>query len=94
MGLAAPNSLLVADTGHSLHLAGLFGLPWMIHYFAETTVREDFGRELRIESVQANPYTLTLRTSGVELNDIDERQLLSWNQLVVDLAWSSITNKA
>ncbi|MFC0446107.1 DUF748 domain-containing protein [Pseudidiomarina halophila] len=75
-------------------LFGFFGLPWMVQYFAETTVREDFGRELRIASVQTNPYTLTLRIDGLELNDTDERQLLGWNRLFVDLSWSSITNKA
>ncbi|RUO66343.1 protein of unknown function [Pseudidiomarina planktonica] len=75
-------------------LLGFFGLPWIIQSVAQSTVKEDFGRELRIESVQTNPYTLTLRINGVELDDTDNRQLLSWDQLFVDLAWSSITNQA
>jgi hypothetical protein len=75
-------------------LLGFFALPWIIQYLAVTTAQEDFGRELRIESVQANPYTLTLRIDGVALDDIDNRQLLGWNRLFIDLAWSSIINRA
>ncbi|MEX1222326.1 MAG: DUF748 domain-containing protein [Idiomarina sp.] len=75
-------------------LLGFFGLPWIIQSVAQSTAKEDFARELRIESVQTNPYTLTLRINGVELDDIDNQQLLSWDHLFVDLAWSSITNQA
>jgi hypothetical protein len=74
-------------------LLGFFGLPWIIQYLAVTTAQEDFGRELRIESVQANPYTLTLRIDGVALDDIDNRQLLGWSRLFIDLDWSSIINR-
>lgn len=75
-------------------LLGFFGLPWMIQSMAESTAKEDFGRELRIESVQTNPFTLTLSFNDVELDDIDKRLLLGWNRLFVDLSWSSITNQA
>lgn len=75
-------------------LLGFFGLPWIIQSVAQSTAKEDFGRELRIESVQTNPYTLTLRINGVEFDDIDNQQLLSFDELFVDLAWSSITNQA
>lgn len=75
-------------------LLGFFGLPWIIQYVAQNTAQEDFGRELRIESIQTNPYTLTLRINGLELDDTDNQQLLGWNELFVDLAWSSITNQA
>ncbi|MGM0480479.1 MAG: DUF748 domain-containing protein [Pseudomonadota bacterium] len=75
-------------------LLGFFALPWAIQYVAESTAKEDFARDLRIESVQTNPYTLTLKINQVELDDIDNRQLLSWDRLFVDLTWSSITNKA
>jgi len=75
-------------------LLGFFGLPWIIQYLAVTTAQEDFGRELRIESVQANPFMMTLRIDGVALDDIDNRQLLGWNRLFIDLEWSSIINRA
>lgn len=75
-------------------LFGFFALPGIIQYLAVDTAKEDFDRELRIESVQTNPYTLTLQINGLELDDADERQLLGWERLFVDLTWASITNKA
>ncbi|MGX5915168.1 DUF748 domain-containing protein [Aliidiomarina sp. Khilg15.8] len=75
-------------------LLGFLVLPQLIHYLAENTAKEDFGRELRIESVRTNPYTLTLDVQGVELDDIDDRKLIGWDRLFVDLAWSSVTNRA
>lgn len=75
-------------------LLGFFALPWIIQYVAVNTAKEDFGRELRIESVQTNPYTLTLRIDGLALDDIDNRQLLGWNRLFIDLAWSSTIDRA
>lgn len=74
-------------------LLGFFALPWIIQYIAVNTAKEDFGRELRIESVHINPYTLTLRMNGVTLNDKDDRQLLGWGNLLVNLEWSSIIDQ-
>jgi len=74
-------------------LLGFFALPWIIQYLAVNTVEEDFGRELRIGVVQANPFTLTLQVDGVELYDTDNRQLLGWDRLFIDLAWSSLVNR-
>ncbi|TDT41693.1 uncharacterized protein DUF748 [Halospina denitrificans] len=75
-------------------LLGFLGLPWLVEYFAVKTAREDFGRELRIEAVHSNPYTLTLQIDGAVLDDKGDRQLLAWKQLFVDLSWSSIVNMA
>lgn len=75
-------------------LLGFFGVPWLVQYLAVDTAREDFGRALRIEAVHANPYTLTLRVDGLALDDIDNRQLITWNQLFLDLTWASIINRA
>ncbi len=74
-------------------LLGFFALPWIIQYVAVKTAQEDFGRELRMGSVQTNPYTLTLRIDGLELDDVDSRQLLGWNRLFIDLSWSSINDR-
>ena len=57
------------------------------------SAEKDFGRGLRIEAVQANPFTLTLQIDGVELDDTDNRQLLGWDRLFIDLAWSSLVNR-
>jgi len=74
-------------------LLGFFALPWIIQYLAVNSAEKDFGRELRIEVVQANPFTLTLQIDGVELDDTDNRQLLGWDRLFIDLAWSSLVNR-
>ncbi len=74
-------------------LLGFFALPWIIQYLAVNFAEKDFGRELRIEMVQANPFTLTLQIDGVELDDTDNRQLLGWDRLFIDLAWSSLVNR-
>jgi len=75
-------------------LLGFFALPWIIQYVAVNTAKEDFDRELRIDSVHTNPYTLTLEINGLELDDTDSQKLLSWEQLFADLSWSSITEGA
>lgn len=74
-------------------LLGFFVVPWVVQYIAVNTVRDDFGRELRIDAVHANPYTLTLWVDGVALDDTDNHQLLGWERLFVDLAWSSAVNR-
>ncbi len=74
-------------------LLGFFGVPWLVQYHAVNTAREDFGRALRIEAVHANPYTLTLRVDGLTLDDTDNRQLIEWNRLFLDLTWASIVNR-
>lgn len=93
MGFAAPGPVLAARVDHPVHITGLFALPWIIQYLAVNFAEKDFGRELRIEVVQANPFTLTLQIDGVELDDTDDRQLLGWDRLFLDLAWSSLVNR-
>lgn len=75
-------------------LLGFLVVPWLVQYLAVNTAREDFGRELRIEAVHLNPYTLTFQVDGLALADTDDRQLLGWRRLFVDLSWSSIINRA
>ncbi|MFO7786596.1 MAG: DUF748 domain-containing protein [Halospina sp.] len=73
-------------------LLGFLALPWIIQYLAVSTVKEDYGRELRIEAVHTNPYTLTLQIDGLALDDTDNQQLLGWQRLFIDVAWSSVTD--
>ena len=75
-------------------LLGFLAVPWLVQYLAVNTVREDFGRELRIESVHLNPYTLTFQIDGLTLEDTDQQPLLAWKQLFIDLSWSSVVNRA
>ncbi|WP_218668158.1 DUF748 domain-containing protein [Vreelandella utahensis] len=80
-------ALVVAYT-----LLGFLALPWIIQYLAVSTVKEDYNRELRIEAVHTNPYTLTLQIDGLALDDTDNQQLLGWQRLFIDVAWSSVVD--
>ncbi|WP_341939049.1 DUF748 domain-containing protein [Marinimicrobium sp. C2-29] len=75
-------------------LLGFFAVPWIVQYLAVNTAEEEFGRELRIGAVHANPYTLRLRIVELSLDDTDDRELLRWQQLDINLAWSSLINRA
>lgn len=75
-------------------LLGFFALPWAIQHIAVSTAQEDFDRELQIETVRTNPFTLTLRVDGLILQDTDNQELISWERLFVDFAWSSFINSA
>lgn len=74
-------------------LLGFFGLPWLVQHFAVNTVKEDFGRELRIGAVHFNPFTLALQIDDLALDDTDSERLLGWQQLFVDLQWSGLIDK-
>ena len=71
---------------------GFLILPWLIQYLAVSTVEEDFGRDLRVEAIHINPYTLTLQIDGLALEDTDDQQLLGWRRLFIDAAWSSVVD--
>ncbi|WP_347329837.1 DUF748 domain-containing protein [Marinimicrobium locisalis] len=75
-------------------LLGFFVVPWVVHEMAVNTARENLGRELRIESVHANPYTLTLQIDELALEDTDNQLLIGWDRLFVNLSWGSLVNGA
>ncbi|MGM0787040.1 MAG: DUF748 domain-containing protein, partial [Thermodesulfobacteriota bacterium] len=58
--------------------------------FAVNTVADDLGRDLRIGSVHTNPFTLTLEVKDLALDDVDGQELIGFERLFVDLAWSSL----
>jgi len=74
-------------------LLGFFVVPRVIEQIAINTVREDVGRELHIESIHINPYTLRMRIDGLHLDDTDDRLLLGWEQASVNLSWSSLLSQ-
>jgi len=71
-------------------LVGFLVLPWVATSFAVNTVADDLGRDLRIGSVRTNPFTLTLEVEDLALDDIDGQELIGFERLFVDLAWSSL----
>ena len=75
-------------------LIGFFVLPRVVERIAKNTAEEDLGRELQIENVRTNPFTLTLRIDELVLHDTDDHELVSFERLAVDFAWSSIVRRA
>lgn len=71
-------------------LVGFFALPWVATGYAVDIAEEDLGRELRIEAVRTNPFTLTVEVENVVLDDFDGHELIAFERLFVDLAWSSL----
>ncbi len=71
-------------------LVGFLLLPWAATWYAISVVEEDLGRELNIETVRANPFTLTVEVEDVALDDFDGHELIAFERLFVDFAWSSL----
>ncbi|MFO8064050.1 MAG: hypothetical protein R6V29_05380, partial [Spirochaetia bacterium] len=71
-------------------LVGFLVLPWVATSFAVNTVADDLGRDLRIGAVHTNPFTLTLEVEDLALDDVDAGELIGFERLFVDVAWSSL----
>ncbi len=71
-------------------LVGFLVLPWVATGFAVNTVADDLGRDLRIGAVRTNPFTLTFEVEDLALDDVDGQELLGFERLFVDVAWSSL----
>ncbi len=48
---------------------GFFLAPWLVQKNAVSSIREIYGAELRLEKVAVNPFVLSLRLNGIELDD-------------------------
>ena len=50
-------------------IAGFLLAPWLLKKYAVETMQENFGAELRLANVEINPFILSLRIQGMELDD-------------------------
>lgn len=71
-------------------LLGFFAIPPLVEHMAKKTVRENFDRELQVETVRVNPLNLTFRINELTLLDTDEISLINVEQIHIDIAWSSL----
>ncbi|WP_070988411.1 DUF748 domain-containing protein [Halofilum ochraceum] len=69
---------------------GFLVLPWLATAYAVNVAEDDLGRDLRIETVRTNPFTLTLEIEDLALDDFDGHELVGFERLFVDVAWSSL----
>ena len=69
---------------------GFFLAPWLVQNNAINSIHESYGAELRLEKVEVNPFVLSLRLSGIELDDPSGAPIARVEQLFVNFQLSSL----
>lgn len=64
---------------------GFVIVPYIAKIQTVNFIKEQYKREVKIESVSFNPYTFTFSVKGFSLYDKDKSVFLSWNDFFVDL---------
>jgi hypothetical protein len=81
-------------------LVGLYALvgyevaPGIVRSQAVRSVREAYGRELRIGEVRIDPFKLQLEVNDLSFPDADGSPMLAFRRLFVDFELSSLWNRA
>lgn len=75
-------------------LGGFVLAPVIIENKLTSLFEDDLGRKVRINNIDVNPYVLSLRVQGFELDDKDEVPLTSFSEFFVNLQLSSIYYRA
>jgi hypothetical protein len=71
-------------------LAGFFAAPWLIERMATNAVRDEYGATLEMQNVALNPFVLSLRIDGLELDAPDDSAVVQFDQLFVNFQTSSL----
>lgn len=71
-------------------LLGFFLAPYLVKKSAIDTVQETYGAELRIEKVAFNPFVLSLRVDGIEMDDPQGNAFASLEQFFANFQLSSL----
>ncbi len=71
-------------------LAGFVVAPWLLKKQAIATVREQYDSELRIDSVEINPFVLSLTVRGLALFDPDGDPVATVRGIFANLQLSSL----
>ena len=71
-------------------LAGFFLAPWLIKNKAIATVDQMFGADLRIANIDLNPFALSIRIQGVELDDPENETTATIGEIFVNFQLSSL----
>jgi Domain of Unknown Function (DUF748) len=65
-------------------LVGFILFPWVLHHQLERRLGGALHREVTIQKVRANPYTLSVTIDGLLVKDLDGSPFLSWERLFVN----------
>lgn len=75
-------------------LLGFFVAPVIIENRLLALAEQDLGRKARVENIAVNPYLLSLRIQGFEVDDEDLVPLVSFDEFFVNFQLSSLFHRA
>ena len=71
-------------------LLGFFAAPALIRSNVTALLQDDLGRATHIEKIEVNPFALSLRVQGFELDDTDGVRLAAFDELYVNFQFLSL----
>jgi Domain of Unknown Function (DUF748) len=87
--LALPLGLVLLYT-----LVGFFLVPYLIKAYAIPAVAERLKRPVLVKEVELNPFTLSLRLTGLEIRERDQSALLGFDEFFINFQASSLIRRA
>jgi hypothetical protein len=75
-------------------LVGFFLVPYLIKAYAIPAVAEKLKRPVLVKEVGLNPFTLSLRVTGFEIQEADQSALLGFDEFFVNFQASSLIRRA
>ena len=85
--LLRPSCLAILALGLVLlyTLVGFFLIPYLIKAYAIPAVAEKLKRPVLVKEVGLNPFTLSLRVTGLEIREADQSALLGFDEFFISL---------
>lgn len=75
-------------------ILGFLVLPPIIRLVAVKQLAKELHREVTIDKVRLNPYTLSITIRGLKVKDTDAETMLAWDQVYVNLQLASLFGHA
>jgi len=75
-------------------LLGFLLAPYLLEKTLVETMQQDFAAELRIEKIEINPFALSLRVTGVELDNPQSQPTARIQEIFANLQLSSLFRRA
>ncbi|MEK7760711.1 MAG: DUF748 domain-containing protein [Nitrospirota bacterium] len=94
--LLHPSRLAILALGLVLlyALIGFFLVPYLIKAYAIPAVAEKLKRPVLVNEVELNPFTLSLRLTGLEIREADQSALLGFDEFFINIQASSLIRRA
>lgn len=75
-------------------VVGFFLVPYLITAYVIPAVAEKLKRPVLVQEVELNPFTLSLRVTGLEIRETDQSALLGFEEFFINLQASSLFRRA